>query len=94
MKEKMQNFSKKYFTPDVRRIVVGVLYLILIGVVVYGMEHHVYDGFGKAVPWIIIVLFGIMGAVRITEGIKGKSFLELVSEVRDRIGQKSDETDK
>ena len=74
----MNDFSGKHFSVDARKIVRGAIYLILIGVVIYGMNNHVYDGFGKAVPWVIMVLFAFMGAVRIFEGVTGKNMLECI----------------
>lgn len=70
---------------NIEQILIGVLYMALIGVVVYGMHDHVYDGFGNVVPWIIIVIFGIMSIIRIAEGITKKEFLELAPEVWEKI---------
>ena len=70
---------------NIQQILIGILYFALIGVVVYGMHDHVYDGFGNVVPWIIIVIFGVMGIIRIAEGVTKKDFLELFPRLIDKL---------
>ncbi len=48
-----------------QKLLAAVLYLVLIGVVIYGKGHHVYDGFGDAVPWVIGGIFAVMFTVRV-----------------------------
>lgn len=68
--------KKLDFRP--RKLVAGLCYLALVGVVLYGMTDHVYDGFGKAVPWLIIVLFAFMAVVRLSECVPEYSVITLV----------------
>lgn len=64
-----------------RKLIAGLCYLALVGVVLYGMTDHVYDGFGKAVPWLIIVLFAFMAVVRLSECVPEYSVIELVKKL-------------
>ena len=45
----------KLYMPS--KLISAVIYLALIGVVLYGRSNHVYDGFGAAVPWMICAIF-------------------------------------
>ena len=60
------------------KLLSGLGYLALLGVVLYGMTDHVYDGFGKAVPWVIIALFLFMSIVRISECVPEYSIITLI----------------
>ncbi len=72
----MNNTENRFYAVDVRKLVTGIVYLLLIGVVIYGMGDHVYDGFGKGVPWVIMILFFAMGVMRIFEAVTGKNVYE------------------
>lgn len=60
------------------KLLAGLGYLALVGVVLYGMTDHVYDGFGKAVPWLIIALFAFMSVVRLSECVPEYSLITLI----------------
>lgn len=79
----MENSGKRHFCADPRRFAAGVIYLALIAVVAYGIGDHVYDGFGKVVPWLIMILFAVMGGCRIIEGITG---ITVPEHIRSRFG--------
>ena len=65
----MASEKKKRSLAAPMKIVSALIYFSLIGVVYYGMDHYVYDGFGKAVPYIIMGVFAVMGIVRIIDFI-------------------------
>ena len=81
---------------DVRKLAAGLCYLLLCGVVVYGMDNHVYDGFGNTVPWLIILIFAVMAIIRIVESIAGAELariIELVLGKASADGSQSEEAD-
>ncbi|MBE6753433.1 MAG: hypothetical protein E7559_03620 [Ruminococcaceae bacterium] len=65
----MNNNSNENKTKLVipRTLLAAVGYLALVGVVIYGSTDHVYDGFGKAAPWIVGGIFAVMAGIRIYE---------------------------
>lgn len=69
------------------KLISGLAYLALVGVVLYGMTDHVYDGFGKAVPWIIIALFAFMSVVRLSECVPEYSLINLIKSLLSGKGE-------
>lgn len=51
-------------------LISAIVYLALIGVVIYGAHNHVYDGFGAAAPWIVGSIFALMVIFRSIEFIR------------------------
>ena len=78
-------FSLDSLKVDVKKILIGAVYLLLIGVVIYGMHDHVYDGFGGVVPWLIMAIFAVMSVIRVLEGATRKEFRQLASAALRRI---------
>ncbi len=67
-------------------LVAAVTYFILVIVVIYGANNHVYDGFGKLAPWIVGGIFLAMAVIRLNEFLRSvnaynkvRRFLELRS---------------
>ena len=48
-----------------RKLLSAAFYLAMIGVVIYGSHQYVYDGFGKAAPWIVSFIFLLIAGFRI-----------------------------
>ncbi len=94
----MNTYEQKSFSDfkqvDIKKILAGVAYLLLIGVVIYGMQDHVYDGFGKLVPWLIMFIFAFMGVIRLLEGIKRQEFRTIVSAALRRYTEQKTEDSK
>lgn len=59
-------------------LVSAVVYALLVGVVIYGAHNHVYDGFGKAAPWIVGGIFLTMAVVRLGEFLHSVSAYKAV----------------
>ena len=78
--------KKLNFKP--MKLLAGLAYLALVGVVIYGMTDHVYDGFGKAVPWLIIALFAFMSVIRLSECVPEYSIITII---KDLISDKGEE---
>ena len=64
-------------------LISAVTYALLVFIVIYGAGDHVYDGFGKAAPWIVGGIFALMAVIRSAEFLHSvsayktvKSFLE------------------
>ena len=65
-------------------LVAAVTYFLLVIVVIYGANNHVYDGFGKLAPWIVGGIFLAMAVIRLNEFMRSvnaynrvRRFLEL-----------------
>ena len=82
-------FSLKSISVNWQKLLAGVIYLLLIGVVIYGIGNHVYDGFGHVVPWLIMVVFAIMGVIRIIEGITQREFRSIAAEYYRKFSEKN-----
>lgn len=88
----MKGLDNKKIPLDIRKLAVGIIYILLIGVVLYGRTDHVYDGFGGAAAWIIMLLFAIMAAARIAEAVTGESALGLIYKLLDRADTNNDDS--
>lgn len=86
----MKGLDNKKIPLDIRKLAVGIIYILLIGVVLYGRTDHVYDGFGGAAAWIIMLLFAIMAAARIAEAVTGESALGLIYKLLDKLLDRAD----
>lgn len=61
----MSSGNNKRSLTAPRLLLSALIYILLIGVVWYGMHDHVYDGFGNAVPYVICGVFVVMAIVRV-----------------------------
>lgn len=86
--------GKKLTIP--RSLAAAVAYLALVGVVIYGTKDHVYDGFGKAVPWLIAGVFIAMSAIRFYEyalSVRAQKSVDRFRDARGGFGDGDDEED-
>ena len=51
-------------------LVSAIAYGLLVFVVIYGAHDHVYDGFGKAAPWIVGGIFALMCVIRLSQFLR------------------------
>ena len=61
----MSSENNKRSLTAPRLLLSALIYILLIGVVWYGIRDHVYDGFSKAVPFVIGGVFAVMAVVRV-----------------------------
>lgn len=67
-------------------LVSAVTYALLVIVVIYGAHNHVYDGFGKAAPWIVGGIFAVMCVIRLSEFLRSISDYKSVREFLENRG--------
>lgn len=65
-------------------LVASITYFLMVIVVIYGANSHVYDGFGALAPWIVGGIFLAMAIIRLVEFLRSvnaynrvRRFLEL-----------------
>ena len=78
------------------QLISAVIYAALIGVVNYGRHHYVYDGFSDFVPYVIMVIFGIMSFVRLVgffRSIKAQTEVSRYNRMRSGIDLSEPEDD-
>ncbi len=47
-----------------KHLILAIIDFVIIGIVIYGMNDWVYDGYPKWVPYVIMIFFFVMAAVR------------------------------
>lgn len=78
-----ENHTKSSARPLALASCVG--YFLLVFVVIYGVGHHVYDGFGSLAPWLIGTVFLVMSVIRALQFAKSYSeFAKLRQEQKTR----------
>ena len=74
------------------QLVSAICYAALVGVVAYGRNHYVYDGFSSAVPVGIMAVFAAMSVVRLIGFCRSVKAQKTVSEY-DRARSELDAAD-
>lgn len=73
MVEKYFNDVKKFY-KKYQKVISGLVYVLMVFVVVYGISQDVYAGFPIAVPYIVMLVFMIMAFTRLYQWIMNVSF--------------------
>lgn len=67
-------------------LISAAAYTTLVFIVIYGAHNHVYDGFGKAAPWVVGGIFALMAVLRIAEFLRSLSDYKLVRDFLENRG--------
>lgn len=73
MVEKYFNDVKKFYKKH-QKVISGLVYVLMVFVVVYGISQDVYAGFPIVVPYIVMLIFMIMAFARLYQWLMKVSF--------------------